>query len=211
MIVFATQRWISLIFASITLCLASIKLVNPFISSVSRGESVKKTLPVLDHRTCPDFQKAMQHVSQFEGGYNNCRNDRGGVTKFGICKRSYPQLQIAKLTWDEACKIYHQDFWIKNNLHQIGDCDLAIKLMDMSVNMGSSRAAILLKRVLYRMGYRVKQQGFNAEMITVLNSIDGKKVIANLREESKEYYLKIALNNKSQEKFLRGWLRRASA
>lgn len=46
-----------------------------------------------------------------EGGYVNNPRDPGGETKYGISKRSYPNLDIKNLTLDQASAIYRSDFW----------------------------------------------------------------------------------------------------
>ena len=49
-----------------------------------------------------DFHLAIPTLLRHEGGYVNDPDDCGGVTNFGICQRSYPKLDIASLTLDEA-------------------------------------------------------------------------------------------------------------
>ena len=50
---------------------------------------------------------------QREGGLVNDPDDAGGLTNFGISQRSYPNLDIASLTKDDAARIYQQDFQSK--------------------------------------------------------------------------------------------------
>jgi len=89
------------------------------------------------------FEKAVQFVLKWEGGYSNDPRDPGGETKFGICKRSYPELDISKLTLKQAKEIYYQNYWLK------AGCDktiypLNIIVFDTAVNMGRSMAEKLL-------------------------------------------------------------------
>ena len=53
-----------------------------------------------------DFDKALKFVLKWEGGYSNDPNDPGGETKYGISKRSYPELDISKLTLEQAKDIF---------------------------------------------------------------------------------------------------------
>ena len=62
-----------------------------------------------------EFKAAFQLVIANEGEYVNDPQDPGGETKFGISKRSYPQLDIKNLTIDQAQNIYKTDFWDKIN------------------------------------------------------------------------------------------------
>ena len=86
-----------------------------------------------------DFDKALKFVLKWEGGYSNDKNDLGGETNFGISKRSYPELDISKLTLKQAKEIYYQNYWLKC------DCDelpypFDIVVFDTAVNMGKRRA-----------------------------------------------------------------------
>ena len=48
------------------------------------------------------FCKAFENLIKIEGGYNYCRFDTGRATKFGISKKSYPNLDVRNLTIEEA-------------------------------------------------------------------------------------------------------------
>jgi len=60
-----------------------------------------------------DFDKAIKFVLKWEGKYSNDPQDPGGETKYGISKRSYPELDISKLTLKQAKEIYYQNYWLK--------------------------------------------------------------------------------------------------
>ena len=84
-----------------------------------------------------DFDTAFSRLIDSEGGYVNDPADPGGETKFGISKRSYPDVDIANLTLDEAKAIYLRDFW-----NPLGDAHPAIKFQcfDFAVNSGIQTA-----------------------------------------------------------------------
>lgn len=85
-----------------------------------------------------NFDTAFDRLISHEGGYVNHPNDPGGETKFGICKRSYPNVNIAALTVEDAKAIYKRDFW-----DVLGDdVDPAIKfqVFDFAVNSGVQTA-----------------------------------------------------------------------
>lgn len=65
------------------------------------------------------FERAFSCVLQNEGVYVNDPSDSGGETKYGISKRSYPNLDIKNLTLEEAKKIYFCDYWLKGKFEQI--------------------------------------------------------------------------------------------
>ncbi len=91
-----------------------------------------------------DFEKAMEFVLKWEGGYSNDPNDPGGETKYGISKRSYPNEDIKNMTLERAKEIYYQNYWLKS------DCDkfsypMNIIIFDTAVNMGRKRAFEFLR------------------------------------------------------------------
>ena len=55
------------------------------------------------------FLKAVGEVLENEKGYVNDPADPGGETKYGIIKRSYPNLDMAKLTMEQVLEIYYRD------------------------------------------------------------------------------------------------------
>ncbi len=84
------------------------------------------------------FQAAFRELVGEEGVYVFSPADPGGETKYGISKRSYPQLNIADLTLDMAKAIYYRDFWLP-----LGDqACLAVRLevFDFAVNSGIQTA-----------------------------------------------------------------------
>ncbi len=65
-----------------------------------------------------EFLKALAFALKWEvgvdmthGGYTKDPQDPGGETKWGISKRSYPQLDIQNLTLDRAREIFYADYW----------------------------------------------------------------------------------------------------
>jgi len=86
-----------------------------------------------------DFDKAIKFVLHWEGGYSNDLNDPGGETNFGISKRSYPELDISKLTLKQAKEIYYQNYWLKCGCDSL-PYPFNIVVFDTAVNMGRRRA-----------------------------------------------------------------------
>jgi lysozyme family protein len=84
------------------------------------------------------WDAVIAHTLLVEGGYVNHPNDPGGETKYGITKRSYPNLDIKNLTRDEAIEIYHRDFWLRVP-SDLPD-GLRWMVFDAAVQHGPSRA-----------------------------------------------------------------------
>lgn len=84
-----------------------------------------------------NFDTAFDRLMGNEGGYSNNPADPGGETNWGIAKRSYPDVDIAKLTKEGAKAIYLRDFW-----QPLGDAPGAVKfqVFDFAVNTGIQTA-----------------------------------------------------------------------
>jgi lysozyme family protein len=95
-----------------------------------------------------DFENAFQETVGIEGGYVNDPNDPGGETKFGISKRSYPALDIAALTMEQAQDIYRRDFWERLHLYNVHNPYVSAEIFDTAVNCGVDTAARVTQRAL---------------------------------------------------------------
>ena len=154
--------------------------------------------------------KAVEVVLRHEGGYVNDLNDPGGETKFGISKRSYPDLDIKNLTREQAIEIYYNDWWCRYRYGEIEDLDVATKVFDLSVNMGPATAHRLLQEALVFLGYPVDVDGIlGPQTLVAVNRADPKRLLQVLRWRAAERYFHIAEHSPQMRAFLFGWLRRA--
>jgi lysozyme family protein len=96
-----------------------------------------------------DFDTAFDRLLGHEGGYSNRnpKDDPGGETKWGISKRSYPHLNIAALTREDAKLIYLQDFWRRINADALYP-SVAFQTFDFAVNSGIETAVRKLQTAL---------------------------------------------------------------
>jgi lysozyme family protein len=156
------------------------------------------------------FLKAFDYVMYHEGGYVNDPQDAGGETKYGISKRSYPNLDIKKLTRDQARQIYFVDFWMKAKCEDITDENIAAKLFDLCVNMGIAQAVKLIQRALRAAGKEVVEDGIiGSATLAAVNGADSTDLLAALKSEAAGYYRLVAKINPTQRRFIEGWLLRA--
>lgn len=168
----------------------------------------KPRLPITDER----FEHAVSFVLAHEGGYSNDIDDDGGETKFGISKRIYPDLDINTLTVEQAKAIYKRDFWEPQLYKDIKDVNLATKVFDLAVNMGSIWAHRLVQRALRATGQDILEDGILGPMtLTAINKADLTDLLAALKSEAAGYYRTLAATQPRQAKFLKGWLKRAYA
>lgn len=93
------------------------------------------------------FERAFDRLMRHEGGYVSDPADPGGETKWGISKRSYPDLDIANLTREAAREIYRRDFWERIRADDLPD-GVAFQAFDFAVNSGIETAVRYLQRAL---------------------------------------------------------------
>ena len=122
-----------------------------------------------------DFEKALKHMLEFEGGYANDPTDSGGETFRGISRRNWPKwpgwplIDRAKA---EGCRtarainarfagdaemgalvadFYRVNFW--RPFERLGlPGRITEKLFDTAVNMGPGRAAKILQTAINNLG-----------------------------------------------------------
>lgn len=163
------------------------------------------------------FDKALEHTLLFEGGYSNDPKDRGGETKFGISKRSYPHLDIKNLTLEKAKEIYYQDYWLKMGCDKMPPI-IAPKVFDVGVNMGTKWGVIMLQRAI---NTSLKSKtldedglyGRKTQAILDCFTEEGLKKIARvyIPQVVWKRYMWIIAKNPSQIKYKNGWRNRAFA
>lgn len=93
------------------------------------------------------FEAAFDRLMGHEGGYVNDPDDPGGETKWGVSKRSYPDVDIKTLTREAARDIYRRDFWDRVHAERLPD-GVAFQLFDFAVNSGIETAVRALQRAL---------------------------------------------------------------
>jgi lysozyme family protein len=93
------------------------------------------------------FDEIFDRLIGHEGGYVNDPDDPGGETKWGISKRSYPDLNIKELSRDEAKSIYQRDFWERLGGDRFPD-GVSFQLFDFAVNSGIETAIRYLQRAV---------------------------------------------------------------
>lgn len=158
------------------------------------------------------FLKAFKEVLGYEGGYVNDPTDHGGETKYGISKASYPNRDIANLTLEDAKAIYYVDFWHQLRLDEITDYQIALEIFDTAVNCGVNTAVIIAQKALSFLGTKTATDGImGSRTIDALNawaSRDPEALHKALNGYQFMHYERIVMNNPSQLKFARGWLKR---
>jgi lysozyme family protein len=100
------------------------------------------TLPAGDR-----FARAIERVLAHEGGFVDNPDDPGGKTRWGISQRTYPHLNIATLTREQAIALYRRDAWTPIRGDALPEA-IAFQVLDAAVNHGVVRAVGWLQQVL---------------------------------------------------------------
>lgn len=163
------------------------------------------------HSQSESFLKAFDRLIIHEGGYVDDVLDKGGESKYGISKRTYPDLDIKNLTIEEAKKIYYRDYWLKSRCPEICDLNVSCKLFDLCVNMGIYNGVRILQRALRAVGIIVVEDGKIGPITLRAVNRSSDSLVVGMRSEAAGYYRSIVFHDKTQQRFLVGWLNRAYA
>ena len=145
-----------------------------------------------------DFHRCIELVLAEEGCLSNHPADPGGLTKYGISKRSYPTLDIAALTLDDAKAIYRRDYWQVVHGDQLPS-GLDLLLLDCAINQGPATAIKLLQRAL-----RIRDDGLiGPQTLSAAEAAMPDVLDAFAAERALRYEL-----NPNEVTFGRGWYRR---
>jgi len=167
-----------------------------------------------------DFNFIINRIFISEGGESNDAVDRGGLTKYGISQKSYPDLNIRGLTRQQAIDIYRRDFWDRLRGDEIPNDRVGYMLMDMAVNMGIIAAVREFQTAINYAG-RVMMSLPEKWQNIVVDGIIGRRTIEALQlcapDPICDYllrarclrYAQIIRDNPSQAKFAVGWIKRA--
>lgn len=178
------------------------------------------------------FEDAFKIVLGFEGGYSNDPADRGGETNYGITVSTLesakakgwvpPNVTIKNLKIDHAKTIYKKGYWDVVKADSLPH-PLDLIVFDMAVNHGPNTAIKLLQESLNSI--------LKSGPSLVVDGIMGPKTLTAVKDvvsmdhnpwlqpnalvrylcidvlmNRVELYTSIITNNKSQEKFFKGWI-----
>jgi len=167
----------------------------------------------------PAFEKMMMN----EGGYivHTVKGDIGGMTYAGISRKYHPswsgwsiiddylsnknycQIETSELT-DLVKDFYNKNYWYPLKCFYIDNQKIANSLFDFAVNTGIRTASKLIQIVV-----QVTPDGFvGPKTINAINTIDYQTFSSRFFISKVARYTNICNNNKSQSKFLLGWINR---
>lgn len=160
-----------------------------------------------------DFNSAIVKTLEYEGGakITEIAGDAGGLTKYGICQRSYPTVDIRNLTELQARAIYKRDYWDRLRCDQIDVHAVAASIFDCAVNMGVVATIELVQKNLNStMAKPVAVDGVMGDMtVAAINRCAAEVFIATFALLRIARYAAICSKRPQNSKFLLGWVKRA--
>ncbi|PXX41664.1 glycoside hydrolase family 108 protein [Undibacterium pigrum] len=146
-----------------------------------------------------NFDICITPILKNEGGISNHPLDAGKLTKYGISQRSYPKLDIAALTAEQAKSLYKRDFWDANQLDQF-PLIVAFEFFDCAVNCGAGTAARLLQRAV-----GVAEDGIVGPItLAAIGKLNADKLAKRMLAHRMQFYTKLS----NWPSFGAGWVNR---
>lgn len=160
-----------------------------------------------------DFIPAYESMIRNEGGYklHNVAGDRGGLTYAGIARNRWPRwpgwsaIDRNEIpTTDLVRDFYLVNFWMAVRGDDITDQRIARSLFDFAVNAGPVTAIKLAQIV----AGTTPDGKLGPKTLAALNAMDGEKFVLAYALAKVARYRDIVTNDRSQMKFIIGWLNR---
>lgn len=160
-----------------------------------------------------EFLPAFERMIVNEGGYvlHTVKDDRGGMTYAGIARAFHPNWpgwrvidQGETPPADLVRQFYRSNFWHPLRLDEVEHQDVAGNIFDFGVNAGLGTAAKLAQLV----AGTTPDGKIGAKTLQALNTIDPDLFVARYALAKIARYRDIVAKNRTQQRFLIGWLNR---
>jgi lysozyme family protein len=165
-----------------------------------------------------DFEQAVKFVLEHEtvyakGHYGDLKwavpededADPGGLTKYGIDQASHPDVDIDKLTLEEATSIYQRLYWDKNHCGEM-PWPLSLIHFDACVNMGAGQAVKFLQRAAQASDDGAWGPATKKALNDALDKLGAKILAKDLCDQREAFYCQLARNKPQLSRFLKGWV-----
>ena len=159
------------------------------------------------------FERIFDYLLRVEGGYSNDKNDKGGKTKYGIIEEEARDFgykgNMQDLTKEFAKNIYLKKYYLGNKLDKVVDDRLALSICDWAVNSGRNGTKNVQVALNQINGSDLVVDGIiGNKTLEALNSVDSDKFLEVYHNLQRIYYKGKVEADRTQEKFLTGWLNR---
>lgn len=150
------------------------------------------------------FSRTIGHEGKFQANPKDRGNWTGGKegvgelkgTKWGLAAMTYPHLDIANITLEQAKEIYYNDWWLKLKMERWPNV-MKYQMFDAAFNHGSGRANQFLQ-----FAARVKDDGvIGPKTITAVNMTDPNDLVLRFLAKRLRYFTEV----KTWAEFSKGW------
>ena len=150
------------------------------------------------------FNEAVTAVFAHEGWdtITDDATDRGGLTKFGISKRAFPDIDIANLTLEDAKEIYRNQYWLKARCDEL-PTTIRYAHFNACVNIGVKSAIKVLQRASGLTG-----RDIDGDFGPQTRRVSQNCTVLKYCRRWMHRYARIVKANSSQSKYIKGWLNR---
>lgn len=120
--------------------------------------------------------------------------------------------ELRALTHEDAAAIYRALWWDRYGYGRLSAQDVATKLLDVSVNMGPSRAHSLAQEAAQRCGHPslIADGVLGPASVAAINACDPRAWLMAMCRVQREWYARIIAARPQLEVFRSGWGRRAA-
>ena len=159
------------------------------------------------------FERIFNYLLKVEGGYSDDKHDKGGKTKYGIIEEEARDFgykgDMQDLTIDFVKNIYLKKYYLGNKLDKVVNDKVALSICDWAVNSGrngTKNAQIAINQLT---NANLDVDGIiGNKTLEALNVADPEKFLEVYHNLQKIYYKGKVEADRTQERFLTGWLNR---
>lgn len=150
------------------------------------------------------FSRTIGHEGKFQANPKDRGNWTGGKegvgelkgTKWGLAAMTYPHLDIANITLEQAKEIYYNDWWLKLKMERWPNV-MKYQMFDAAFNHGTGRANQFLQ-----FAARVKEDGVvGPNTIKAVNMTDPNDLVLRFLAKRLRYFTEV----KTWSEFSKGW------
>jgi len=168
-----------------------------------------------------NFEQAVSRLFDFEGGYQNLKNDSGNYnslgqlvgTNMGIAAPTleaylgYPPsvTDMKAITKATARAIYFESYWQPLRCSEIDNQLVAEIFFDAAAQYGPGTSIRMMQKTL---GNVAVDSIMGSQTLSAINAAPQKALFLAFKEARADKYRAIVANNPSQAGFLQGWLNR---
>jgi lysozyme family protein len=160
-----------------------------------------------------NFDDSFARLIQSEGGYVFDKNDAGGETNLGVTKAAWASYlgraiqdgEMKALTVDVVKPFYKKMYWDKMHCDDLPK-GLDYAAFDFAVNAGVGQSSKFIQRSV-----GAKDDGsIGPATLAAVAKADPRMLLLGFTNQKVLFYRGLVEKNATQEKFLKGWLARAT-